>query len=126
MTRDRDRRKPPRKAVALHYSGKRAPRITASGGGTVAERILEIAREHDVPVHEDPLLTEALSQIPLGEEIPENLYVAVAEVLAFVYRLSGRSPGDEPGGTLIAPHHPEDRAENAADPPRPGSRRRPS
>lgn len=122
----RDRRNHTRKAVALHYSGKRAPRITASGGGTVAERILEIAREHDVPVHEDPLLTEALSQIPLGDEVPENLYVAVAEVLAFVYRLSGRRPGDEPGGNLTRPNDPEDRAATATDPPPRGLRHRPS
>ncbi len=87
-----ERRKPPRKAVALHYSGRNAPRVTASGVGQVAERILEIAREHDVPVHEDALLTAALSQVPLGDEIPENLYVAIAEVLAFVYFLSGRTP----------------------------------
>jgi flagellar biosynthesis protein len=83
---------PPNKAVALHYTGKHAPRITAKGGGAVADRIVALAREHDVPIHEDPLLTAALSQVPLGDEIPENLYVAVAEVLAFVYFLSGRSP----------------------------------
>jgi len=123
---NRDRRNPPRKAVALHYSGKRAPRITASGGGTVAERILEIAREHAVPVHEDPLLTEALSQVPLGEEIPENLYVAVAEVLAFVYQLSGRRPGEATSGSLTAPRDPEGRAGTATDPPPHDSRRRPS
>lgn len=89
----RDRKTPSRKAVALHFGGKGAPRITASGGGLIAERILGIAREHGVPVHEDPLLTAALSQVPVGDEIPENLYVAVAEVLAFVYFLSGRTPG---------------------------------
>ncbi|OOG24516.1 type III secretion protein [Thioalkalivibrio denitrificans] len=83
---------PPRRAVALHYTGKQAPRITAKGGGPVAERILALAREHDIPVHEDALLTAALAQVPLGDEIPENLYVAVAEVLAFVYFLSGRTP----------------------------------
>jgi flagellar biosynthesis protein len=86
------RQDPPRRAVALHYSGTGAPRITASGGGAVAERIVAIAREHDVPIHEDPLLSAALAQVPLGHEIPENLYVAVAEVLAFVYFLSGRDP----------------------------------
>ncbi|MCA1791225.1 MAG: EscU/YscU/HrcU family type III secretion system export apparatus switch protein [Thioalkalivibrio sp.] len=88
-------RRPPRKAVALHYGGEQAPRITASGSGLIAERILEIAGEHDVPVHDDPLLTAALSQVPVGDEIPENLYVAVAEVLAFVYFLSGRGPRQE-------------------------------
>lgn len=91
----REPRRPPRKAVALHYGDERAPRITASGSGLIAERIVEIAREHDVPVHDDPLLTAALSQVPVGDEIPENLYVAVAEVLAFVYFLSGRRPGQE-------------------------------
>jgi flagellar biosynthesis protein len=87
--------KRPRKAVALHYAGRKtAPRITAGGAGAVAERIIEIAREHNVPIHDDPQLTAALSQVPIGDEIPENLYVAVAEVLAFVYFLSGRRPGD--------------------------------
>jgi flagellar biosynthesis protein len=118
--------RPPRKAIALQYSGKGAPRVSASGSGTIAERILEIAREHEVPVHEDPLLTEALAQVPLGNEIPENLYIAIAEVLAFVYRLSGRRPGDERGGILMAPRAPEDRAATAADPPLPDSPRRPS
>ncbi|MFO8004780.1 EscU/YscU/HrcU family type III secretion system export apparatus switch protein [Thioalkalivibrio sp.] len=92
----REHGKTPQRALALHYGGGRAPRITASGGGLVAERILEIAREHGVPVHEDPLLTAALAQVPVGDEIPENLYTAVAEVLAFVYFLSGRTPGDRP------------------------------
>lgn len=119
-------RRPPRRAIALQYSGKGAPRVSASGGGPVAERILEIAREHAIPVHEDPLLTEALAQVPLGDEIPENLYVAVAEVLAFVYRLSGRHPGDERAGALTAPRDPEDRAKTATDLPRRDSPRRPS
>ena len=87
--------KPLRKAVALEYDGKGAPRITASGGGLIAQQILAIAEEHDVPIHEDPLLTAALAQLPVGEEIPENLYVAVAEILAFVYLLSGRTPGQD-------------------------------
>ncbi|MBK1674019.1 type III secretion protein [Ectothiorhodospira shaposhnikovii] len=81
-----------RQAIALHYGGKGAPRLTAKGEGELAERILEIAQEHDVPVHRDPALSMALSRVPLGEEIPENLYVAVAEVLAFIYMLSGRRP----------------------------------
>jgi flagellar biosynthesis protein len=88
---------PPRKAVALNYSGKGAPRITASGAGAVAERIVAVAREHDIPIHEDPLLSAALARVPLGDEIPENLYVAVAEVLAFVYFLSGRAPKGREG-----------------------------
>jgi len=98
----RDRKKTPQRALALHYGGERAPRITASGSGLTAERILEIAREHGIPVHEDPLLTAALAQVPVGDEIPENLYIAVAEVLAFVYFLSGRKPGDRPDASETA------------------------
>lgn len=83
---------PPRTAVALSYDQRNAPRITASGGGEVAERIIEVAMANDVPVHEDALLAASLSRIPLGEEIPVALYVAVAEVLAFVYLMKGRMP----------------------------------
>jgi flagellar biosynthesis protein len=77
-------------AVALHYDGSGAPRLVAKGGGEVAERILEVAREHGVPLHEDPALARALARLELGEEIPRALYQAVAEVLAFALRLSGR------------------------------------
>ncbi|SEL14054.1 EscU/YscU/HrcU family type III secretion system export apparatus switch protein [Ectothiorhodospira marina] len=83
-----------RQAIALKYTGKGAPRLTAKGAGDIARQILDLADEHGVPIHEDAALTSALAQIPLGDEIPENLYVAVAEVLAFVYMLSGRRPGD--------------------------------
>ncbi len=78
-------------AVALHYNGKGAPVVTAKGNGVVAERILEIAREHGVPIDEDPALITLLSEVPLGNEIPQALYAAVAEVLAYVYDLSGKS-----------------------------------
>ncbi len=77
-------------AVALHYDGQGAPRLVAKGGGEVAERILEVAREHGVPLHEDPALAHALARLELGAEIPRPLYHAVAEVLAFALRLSGR------------------------------------
>ena len=83
---------PPDLAIALQYDGENAPRITASGGGEMAERILALAKEHDVPLHEDPQLAALLAQIPLGEEIPEALYRAVAEVIAFAYLLSGKRP----------------------------------
>lgn len=93
-----------RKAIALHYSGKNAPKITASGRGLIADQIIEIARENQVPVHEDPALAAFLAQIPIGDEIPEDLYAAVAEVLAFIYLLSGRRPGEAvPGECVSAP-----------------------
>ena len=79
-------------AVALKYDGRGAPKVTAKGAGELAERILEAAREHDIPLHEDPLLSEVLSQIDLGREIPPALYLAVAEVIAFAYLVSGKMP----------------------------------
>jgi flagellar biosynthesis protein len=79
-----------RAAIALHYDGAGAPRIVATGRGEIAERILEVAREHGVPLREDADLAALLSRIPLGEEIPPALYLAIAEVLAFAYRLSGK------------------------------------
>ncbi|MGB9671418.1 MAG: EscU/YscU/HrcU family type III secretion system export apparatus switch protein [Halothiobacillaceae bacterium] len=85
-----DKPQAPPLAVALHYDGGGAPRLVAKGGGEVAERILEVAREHGVPLHEDPALARALARLELGEEIPRALYQAVAEVLAFALRLSGR------------------------------------
>jgi flagellar biosynthesis protein len=72
-------------AVALDYSGEGAPRVVASGEHALAERIAALAREHGVPVVTDYGLIGLLSQIPLGEEIPEALYLAVAEVLAYVF-----------------------------------------
>jgi len=91
-------------AIALRYDGQNAPRITAKGRGQVADRILGLADEHGVPLREDPELAALLSQVPLGDEIPEALYRAVAEVIAFAYLLSGkRPPGYEP---TIAPPPP--------------------
>ena len=79
-------------AVALKYERSKddAPRVVASGQGRVAERILASAEEANVPLREDPDLLEVLAQVPVGDEIPEDLYQAVAEILAFVYRLNGR------------------------------------
>lgn len=82
-------------AVALRYSGEGAPRVTAKGYGVIGEQILQRAREHEVPIRQDAELSGLLAQVPLGEEIPETLYLAVAEVLAFAYRLSGELPGED-------------------------------
>lgn len=79
------------RAIALRYSGDGAPKVTASGQGHVAARILELAAESGVPVRHDPALVRALSTLELGREIPEELYVAVAEVLAWAYRLDGQA-----------------------------------
>ena len=84
-----------RKASALRYQPGRdaAPVVVAGGRGAVAEKILELGREAGVPVVEDPDLTEMLGAFPVGKEIPPELYRAVAEVLAFVYRAGKRYPG---------------------------------
>ncbi|MGR9053318.1 MAG: EscU/YscU/HrcU family type III secretion system export apparatus switch protein [Gammaproteobacteria bacterium] len=79
-------------AVALEYDGNNAPKITAKGEGLTAERILEIAERHGIPLRSEPELARILARVPLGEEIPRELYVAVAEVIAFAYFLSGKSP----------------------------------
>ena len=80
----------PATAVALRYDGTGAPRVTARGHGDVAERILAIAREHRIPVREDRNLVQLLALVELGDEVPSELYRAVAEVIAFAYRLSGK------------------------------------
>jgi flagellar biosynthesis protein len=77
-------------AVALHYSGNGAPRIVAKGGGDVAARIVQTAREHNVPLQEDAALATTLSRLELGREIPRELYVAVAQVLAFAWGVAGK------------------------------------
>ena len=79
-------------AVALKYDGKNAPKVTAKGEGLTAEQIIQIAEQHGIPLQTEPELTRILAQIPLGEEIPNELYLAVAEVIAFAYFLSGKVP----------------------------------
>jgi flagellar biosynthesis protein len=78
-------------AVALHYDKSGAPRVVAKGRGSIGEKIIEVAKAHDIPIEENEVLAGALSNVELGDEIPAELYKAVAEVLIFVLRLSGRS-----------------------------------
>jgi flagellar biosynthesis protein len=81
-----------RQAVALRYQPKtdRAPKLVAEGRGYLADKILELAQRHSIPVRQDRNLLQVLSRLDLNEEIPQEVYKAVAEILAFVYRLSGR------------------------------------
>jgi flagellar biosynthesis protein len=79
-----------RLAVALHYDKTGAPRVVAKGRGTLGAKIIEVAKANDIPIEENEVLAGALSRIELGDEIPAELYKAVAEVLVFVLRLSGR------------------------------------
>ena len=78
-----------KEAVALSYDPTKSagPTITAKGKGKIAENILEQASLHDVPIYEDPNLIQLLGQLDLNTSIPEELYQAVAEVFAFIYRL---------------------------------------
>ncbi len=79
-------------AIALRYDEDReaAPRVVAKGAGHVAERIIEMAKANEIPVRDDPDLVQTLAQLDLGDLIPAELYPAVAEVLAYVYRMNGR------------------------------------
>ena len=79
-------------AIALHYEKPGSPRVTAKGRGEVGQRIIESARAHGVPIEENAGLAEALAQVEIEAEIPEALYRAVAEVLVFILRVSGRLP----------------------------------
>lgn len=78
-----------KQAVALTYQASTmdAPRVVAKGKGYIAENILKAAKEHNIPVQEDPSLVEVLGKLDLNQQIPPELYQVVAEVLAFVYRL---------------------------------------
>jgi flagellar biosynthesis protein len=80
------------KAAALNYERgiDAAPTIVAQGQGMMAQKIISLAQKNGVPVHEDRNLIEILSTIDLYEEIPSELYKAVAELLAFIYKMSGR------------------------------------
>jgi flagellar biosynthesis protein len=83
-----DGRDAPRRATALRYEpGSTAPRVTATGRGLLADRIVAAARDAGVPVRHDAALAAALAALDLGQEVPEALYVAVAEALAWAYRL---------------------------------------
>ncbi len=78
-------------AVALKYNIENAPKVVAKGDGIIAEKIVEIAEEHGVTLYQDSELVKLLSRIEIDEEIPSNLYQAVAVVLSFVFQLNGKS-----------------------------------
>lgn len=86
----------PTVAVALHYDGRQAPEVAAKGRRKLAAEIRALAEEYGVPVREDPELARFLARLEVGERIPRELYVAVAEVIAFAYWLSGRMPDPPP------------------------------
>ena len=84
-----------REAVALAYGERAAPVVTARGYGEVAERIVQEAQQQGVHVAQDPALLAMLSKVDIDQEIPPEVYTAVAVVLSWVYWLRGMQPGDE-------------------------------
>ena len=81
-----------KKAVALGYnrSQDNAPKVLASGAGEIANKIIRLAKEHDIPIKEDPDLIEILSKVEVDQEIPPNLYKAVAEIFSFLYKITNK------------------------------------
>ena len=84
----------PKSAVGLKYKDgdKSAPKVVAKGFGDLADEIIAVAKENGVLVHEDPYLSELLNRLDLGQEIPEQLYYVIAELIAFSYVLQGKFP----------------------------------
>ncbi len=87
-------------AVALAYEPARvdAPRVVASGRDELAQRMIAVAREHGVRVHEDADLAEVLAAVDIDSIIPLEAFAAVAKILAYVYRLNGQQPPQATGG----------------------------
>jgi flagellar biosynthesis protein len=81
----------PKRATALRWTGTGAPQVVAAGRGAIAEKILEAANAAGVPVREDPGLADSLAALALGDEVPEAMWTAVAEVLAWAYKLDRRA-----------------------------------
>jgi flagellar biosynthesis protein len=100
----------PRLAVALTYERPHAPRVVAKGRGELGEEIIKTARKHGIAMEQNPALAEALSHVELDEQIPKELYRAVATVLGFILRASGQVGR----GSKTMPRRPA-----TAKPPRP-------
>ena len=102
MSKPNEPRGPSKKAVALSYGpGDSAPVIVASGQGYLAEKIVELAADNGVPIYEDNSLSTILSQLQLGQEVPENLYQAIVEIYVYFLKFdpnardAGRGSGEE-------------------------------
>lgn len=91
--------KAPRQAIALRYDGQKAPTLTAKGDDDLAEAILAMAREYEVPIYENAELVKMLARMELGDSIPQELYLTIAEIIAFAWHLQGKTPA----GLTLAP-----------------------
>lgn len=83
---------PPRQAIALKYDGTHAPTLTAKGDEALAEEILRIARDCEVPIYENAELVSLLARMELGDSIAQELYLTIAEIIAFAWNLKGKFP----------------------------------
>ena len=98
MSRSRGGRNPSRKAVALQYgAGDAAPVIVASGMGYLAEKIVEVASDNGVPIYEDNSLATILTQLKLGQEVPEELYQAIVEIYVYFLHFDPARQSGESG-----------------------------
>ena len=92
----------PRQAIALKYDGSHAPTLTAKGDEELAEEILRIARDYEVPIYENAELVRLLARMELGDSIPEELYRTIAEIIAFAWNLKGKFPaGQDPDAPMV-------------------------
>ena len=82
----------PREAIALVYDGEQAPVLTAKGDGELADQIIQLALDYEVPIYENADLARMLTQLELGDQIPESLYRTIAEIIAFAWYLKGKRP----------------------------------
>ena len=93
----------PRQAIALTYDGQNAPVLSAKGDDELADAILAIAREYEVPIYENAELVRLLARLELGDAIPEQLYRCIAEIIAFAWNLKGKAPAGSERDTDITP-----------------------
>lgn len=92
----------PRQAIALKYDGSHAPTLTAKGDDELAEEILRIARDCEVPIYENAELVKLLARMELGDSIPQELYLTIAEIIAFAWNLKGKFPaGQAPDAPMV-------------------------
>jgi flagellar biosynthesis protein len=87
------KQQPKKTAIAVHYDKDRdtAPKIVAKGKGSIADKIIELAKKNEIPLYEDKDLIEVLSKLDLGAEIPAEMYRLIAEVLVYVYRSNNKA-----------------------------------
>ncbi|MGE8067553.1 EscU/YscU/HrcU family type III secretion system export apparatus switch protein [Pseudomonas sp. NPDC089569] len=92
----------PRQAIALKYDGAHAPTLTAKGDEELAEEILKVARDYEVPIYENAELVKLLARMELGDSIPQELYLTIAEIIAFAWNLKGKFPaGQDPDAPRV-------------------------